>query len=435
MEQTKQPKQPVVLIIDDSKALRKFVRELLTQEGYSVLEADNGRAGLDLLESAPPDVALLDVEMPVMSGVEVLQAVGLKPRLYSIVLFTTHSSLEQIAAGFEMGADDYIIKPCNHIDLLARIRAAIRSSRQKSELSEAWQKAEAALIKLQQAQGQLVEQEKVSAVARLAAGAAHHINNPLGYVMSNIRTLERYSTSLLRFSDEIKHELLEAAPGKAELLGALEKELHLPRIRSDLRCLLQETQEGGQRMALIIQQLAQLELGLANPVTDELDLGKVVEPLVRIVTVLAPPETEVIWSGPEQDVFVKGSLTLLNTALVALLKNACEALGGDPGIIKVSVTANDEAAEIFISDSGAGIPPQQIESMFEPFFTTKSPESHVGLGLTIAQRFISGHGGRIFIESDSTGTQIRIMFPRLSSLTAASPPAIFRHFSNTHNYQ
>uniref|UniRef100_C6DZB0 histidine kinase n=1 Tax=Geobacter sp. (strain M21) TaxID=443144 RepID=C6DZB0_GEOSM len=413
MEQTKQPKQPVVLMIDDSKAVRKFVRELLTQEGYRVVEAENGRAGLDLLESAHPDVVLLDVEMPVMSGVEVLQAVGLKRRLYSIVLFTTQSSLEQIAAGFEMGADDYIIKPFNHADFMARISAAVRCSHHKSELNKARQKAEAALLQLQQAQGQLVEQEKVNAVAQLAAGAAHHINNPLGFVMSNIKTLERYSASLLRFIDEIKRELLQVAPEKTELIDSLEKELRLPRIRSDFPCLVQETQEGGQRMSLIIQQLAQLELGLADPVRAELDVAKVVEPLVGMVTVLAPPETTVTWACPEQSITVKGSLTLLNTALVALLKNACEALGSDPGTITVAVTGNDEAAEIVISDSGSGIPPQQIDSMFEPFFSTKSPESHVGLGLTIAHRFISSHGGRISVKSDSSGTQVRIVLPRV----------------------
>lgn len=407
-------RKPSVLIVDDSTSVRSFVSELLTQGGYLVQEAENGSVCLATLDtSPPPDVVLLDVEMPEMSGLEVLRAMGLKPRLFSIILFTSQSSLEQIAAGLDLGADDYVIKPFQEIDLLARIRAGVRNARHKRALVKARQETDAALARLQRAQGKLVEQEKVSAVARLAAGAAHHINNPLGFVMSNLSTLERYTGSMFRYADDLARELRELQPSLGKNVDEMERLHRIRQIRRDLPDLLQETRDGGQRIALIVQQLAQLELGLSNQAMTELDLGILLKPLIDGLVLLAPPGTLVNWSQPTQEITIHGSLTLLNTALVALLKNACEALGSEPGIISVTVGSRHDLAEITIADSGPGVSQQQLHSLFDPFFTTKTPESHVGLGLTIAERFISGHGGRISISSDRAGTCVKVEIPRL----------------------
>lgn len=407
-------RKPSVLIVDDSTSIRSYVFELLTQGGYLVQEAENGSVCLTTLDSSPPpDVVLLDVEMPEMSGLEVLRAMGLKPRLFSIILFTSQSSLEQIAAGLDLGADDYVIKPFQEMDLLARIRAGVRNARHKRALVKARQETDAALARLQRAQGKLVEQEKVSAVARLAAGAAHHINNPLGFVMSNLSTLERYTGSMFRYADDLARELRELEPSQGKNIDEMERLHRIRQIRRDLPDLLQETRDGGQRIALIVQQLAQLELGLTNQAMTELDLGILLKPLIDRLVLLAPPGTRVNWSQPTQEITIHGSLTLLNTALVALLKNACEALGSEPGTISVTVGSRHDLAEIIIADSGPGVSQQQLRSLFDPFFSTKTPESHVGLGLTIAERFISGHGGRISISSDRAGTCVKVEIPRL----------------------
>ena len=406
-------KKPVVLVIDNSAAIRRYVSALLSEAGYQVREAMDGASGLAALEEAPPDAVLLDIEMPGMSGLDILRSSSIQSRLFSIILFTTPSSLEQIAAGLDLGADDYVVKPFQEIELLARIRAAIRSTRQKRALLQAKHDMEQTVTQLQKTQKKLVDQETVGAVARLAAGAAHYINNPLGFVMSNLSSLDRYAMSLMRHADALTSALRLAAPESDQTIADLERANRMRQIRQDLPALLQETREGGQRIALIVQQMAQLELGLANQSVQELDLVSLLHPLVQMVTVLAPPETTVNWTQPEHEVRVQGSLSLLNTALVALLKNACEALGSTPGTISVSISSQPEFAEITISDSGIGIAQQDISSLFDPFFTTKAPDSHVGLGLTIAQRFITGHGGRILVSSDAVGTCVRIEIPRV----------------------
>jgi len=418
------PNTPTILVVDDSLSVRTYVRELLTQAGYLVLEAPDGSACLAALAAAAPDAVLLDVEMPEMSGLEVLHRIGLQPRPFSIILFTTQSSQEQISAGLDLVADDYIIKPFQEVELLARIRAAVRNTRQKLALAEAYRETEAALVRLRQAQHQLVEQEKVGAVARLAAGAAHHINNPLGFVMSNLSTLERYAGAILSYANDLARELLAERPEREASVADLERSHRIRQIRLDLPCLLQETRDGGQRISLIVQQLAQLEQGLAHQGMAELDLATLLHPLVGMLAVLAPSGTQVNWTKPEQEITVHGSLTLLNTALVALLKNACEALGSNPGVITVAVVAYPELAEIVIDDSGTGVTDQHLDSLFDPFFTTKAPDSHVGLGLTIAERFISRHGGRISISSEGAGTRVRIELPRLPAPQREQHPAV-----------
>lgn len=409
-------RQTTILVVDDSASIRGYVSKLLTQAGYHVLQAHNGCACLAALAATPPDVALLDVEMPEMSGLEVLQSIGLRPRLFSIILFTAQSTLEQIAAGLDLGADDYVVKPFKEVDLLARIRAAVRNARHKRDLAEAHQETEATLSRFKRAQRKLVEQEKICAVARLAAAAAHHINNPLGFVMSNLSTQERYAGALVRYADDLAQELRGVKPELETMIGEMERTHRIPQIRKDLPSLLQETRDGGQRIALIVQRFAQLELGLANQGEADLDLITLLQPLVGMLAVLAPFGTKVNWTQPEHGITIRGSLMLLNSALIALLKNACEALGSEPGIISVAVVSQPESAEIVIIDNGVGVSDEHLDSLFDPFFTTKTSDSHVGLGLTIAERFIASHGGRISISSDAAGTCVRVEIPRIPVL-------------------
>jgi two-component system, NtrC family, sensor kinase len=279
-----------ILIVDDSASSRCYLSELLNGANCQVREARDGHECLAALAASTPDVVLLDVEMPGKNGIEVLQEIGLTPRLFSIILLTTRSGKEQIAAGFDLGADDYIVKPFQDVDLLASIRAAVRTSRQMRALAEARQETETALARLKKLQYRLVEDEKIAAVARLAAGAAHHINNPLGFVMSNLATLNRYANSLLGFVGELTCELLLNAQQAEGAIRDMERAHRIVQIRKDLTPLLNETHEGTQRIALIVQQMAQLELGLAQQNMSELELVTLLQPLVGIVADLAPPD-------------------------------------------------------------------------------------------------------------------------------------------------
>jgi len=136
-----------VLIIDDSPSVQKYVKELLENVGFSTLAATNGQAGLEMIESKHPDVVLLDIEMPVMTGLEVLDALDHGSRLYSIILFSHLSGVKKRVTGFNKGADDYITKPINPEELIARVIAATKTTVLKKELAKAKSDADSILIK------------------------------------------------------------------------------------------------------------------------------------------------------------------------------------------------------------------------------------------------------------------------------------------------
>jgi len=136
-----------VLIVDDSQSIQKYVRELLEKSGFKTLVAGNGSAGLEFIRTNKPDVVLLDIEMPVMTGLEVLDIVGHDQRIYSIILFSHLSDIKNRIRGLDKGADDYIIKPIEPDELIARVKVAVRNMKLKRELVKAKLDAEAALEK------------------------------------------------------------------------------------------------------------------------------------------------------------------------------------------------------------------------------------------------------------------------------------------------
>jgi putative two-component system response regulator len=159
-------KTPLVLIVDDSRAVRTFVRGLLEHAGYAVIEANDGVAGLEVIKSGSPDVVLLDIEMPNKTGLEVLDELDDANRLFSVILFTTLSSLDAIVDGLERGADDYIVKPFIEAEFLARMTAATRIAKTKRLLFEAQAAAECTVEKLRQMQTILSDQKEIEQKVR-----------------------------------------------------------------------------------------------------------------------------------------------------------------------------------------------------------------------------------------------------------------------------
>lgn len=157
---------PLVLIVDDSRSVRALVRKLLESAGYAVIEAIDGIIGLEVIAASKPDVVLLDIEMPNKSGIEVLAELDATNRLFSVVMCTTLSGHDAVVDGLRRGADDYIIKPFQNNEFLARMTAATRTAQNKRLLFEARITAERTVKQLRQMQGVLSEQKLVEQKVR-----------------------------------------------------------------------------------------------------------------------------------------------------------------------------------------------------------------------------------------------------------------------------
>ena len=415
MNHSSQP--PRVVVIDDSRSIRVHVVTLLRDAGYNAEGASDGGAGISLVYGHEPDVILLDVEMPGMSGLEVLDVLAGKQHLYSIIMCTTHSEMEQIVDALNRGADDYIVKPFNEQELLARVSAAERTVSLKKSQAAACRRADESLATLRETQAWLIEEKKLQAISRLAAGVAHEINNPLGYIRSNLNMLGRYADYLLN-GINVYQKMAERCSNESDApVNQLEKgqvvdARKLEKIRREFSPLMQETQQGVDRIAGIVTCFRNLEQGITGKreVREE-DLSSIMRGLLNILSPTMPQGVLLVHKFDTAPLPLLGTLSMLNMAFEKLIQNAVDAVGSNG---KITVNTWRDAGTIIcdICDSGPGISEEVLPVVFDPFFTTKNDGHHFGLGLTIAECFIAAHGGTIGIESSAErGTCLRVSLP------------------------
>ncbi|HDH05494.1 MAG TPA: hybrid sensor histidine kinase/response regulator [Nitrospirae bacterium] len=409
--------KPIALVVDDSQSISTYVRELLQEAGFRVFTASNGRIGLEYIESHNPDVVLLDIEMPVMNGLEVLDELGKLKRLFSIILLTSLSNIKTRIEGLNKGADDYITKPFDKRELIARVSVALRTTTLKRELESAKCIAEDALSKFRKAQNKVIEEQKINAIARLAAGMAHEINNPLGFIQSNIGALKKYSAILsegagrfIRISNSSCAGCCSADKAIKELLPWIKKS-KLEFIRRDIEPLVSETLKGVNRISSILRCLLIMDQAVFYTETEVLDLNDIVRIFEDLSCLGLPSGVSFVTDLTDSPLMVTGKSGQLRIATENIFKNAIRAVG-EEGEIRVITRLEDNLACMEIRDSGEGIPLEIMTRVFEPFFTTGKSHETIGLGLTISQYFVQAHGGRITIQSAAgEGVCVKIMVP------------------------
>jgi len=269
----------------------------------------------------------------------------------------------------------------------------------------------ALLKKIEEAQQQLLQSEKMAAIGQLAAGVAHEINNPIGFVNSNLGTLKTYSARMLKLLDT--YEKL-GIKGEQSAIDAARAEADIDFLREDLPALLEESQEGLSRVTKIVldlkdfshvdqseHQLADLNAAMGstlNVVWSELKYkAEVVRELGDI------PEINCV---PAQ----------INQVFMNLLVNAAQAIE-TTGRITVRSGFENEHVWFEVADTGKGMPEEVKKRIFEPFYTTKPVGKGTGLGLSISYDIIvKKHGGRIDVTSEPEhGTCFRLWLPRYKS--------------------
>jgi signal transduction histidine kinase len=259
---------------------------------------------------------------------------------------------------------------------------------------------------LLQTQSQLAQSEKLASIGQLAAGVAHEINNPIGFISSNANTLTEYCDDLLEVARKAKalcqSEPLPSNPLAAELALSLDS-AGLDWLEADIPTLLSETKDGIERVRVIVQSLKDFSRPDANDgqwIMSDLCAG------LRSSCVIARNEVKYI-----ADIVDELPPTLeaechpqaLNQVFLNIIVNAAHAisaLGSERGTIRLRAGSDGAFAWIDISDNGTGMDDQTIQRVFDPFFTTKPVGKGTGLGLSIAHGIVAGkHRGSIAIQS------------------------------------
>ncbi len=265
--------------------------------------------------------------------------------------------------------------------------------------------------KLEDTQAQLVQSEKMASIGQLAAGVAHEINNPIGYVNSNLGALEKYLADIFSLVDA--YEQAEPHLADRAVLGGIhtiKKRLDLSFLREDTAALMSESKEGISRVKKIVQDLKDFSHADAGDEWQEASMQHGLDSTLNIV-----------WNELKYKCEVKKEYakipdieclpSQLNQVFMNMMVNAGHAME-TKGILTLRTGTEGEMVWVEVADNGKGIPPEIVQRIFDPFFTTKPVGTGTGLGLSLSLGIINKHHGRIEVNSEmGKGSVFRIWLP------------------------
>ena len=428
--------QARVLVVDDDPILRTQIKHLASRFIAEIRVAADGEEGLTIWREWHPNVTITDIIMPRMNGLEMSRAIKGEDPTAQIIIITADKDSDSLREAMEIGAERYISKPIDiHllVDAVAKCvrdlqqTEELRLSRQVTSLTEALktqlaeqQRTEDALRKeksehlilidrLEEAHNQLLQSEKMASIGQLAAGVAHEINNPIGYVNSNLGALQSYVQKLLTLISAYEQNEPALPESTRDELAQLKADIDLDYLREDLGQLMNESLGGLQRVKRIVQDLKDFShIGETEMQWSNLEQG--MDSTLNVVWNELKYKAEVIKEyGGLPDIECIPSQ--INQVFMNLLVNAAQAIR-DKGCITIRTQATDTAVLIEISDTGSGIAPENLTRIFDPFFTTKPVGTGTGLGLSITHGIIRKHHGEIDVHSElGKGTTFHIRLP------------------------
>jgi signal transduction histidine kinase len=389
-------------------------------DNYDLRVAIDGQSALDLIEAGYlPDLILLDIMMPNMDGYQVCSYLKKddKTRNIPIIFLTALDGDEDEAKGLELGAVDYITKPFNPAIVRRRVQTQLELKHHREHLEHLVAQKTRELVEtygnLKKVHNQMLQQEKMASIGQLAAGVAHEINNPAGFIGSNLGSLQKYVNKLnegLCFMEQTLKGVDDA-----ELHAAIKtkkRQLKLDFVQEDINDLIAESKDGIDRIATIVRSLKSFSRA-EDDKQEPIDLQKVLESAINIAwneIKYKAKITKKIQPLPQVTCFPQQ----LGQVFVNLLVNAAQAIE-DQGAITVKTHLEKDWVVVEICDTGSGIPEERLAKLFEPFFTTKEAGKGTGLGLSICHDIILKHHGLIEVNSTvGIGTCFTIKLPDIA---------------------
>lgn len=423
-------RHPPLLVVDDYAFFRTRWKICLERHGYQVFTAESGHEALEQAAIVEPLAILLDVHMPDMNGYEVCLAMKANPKIADIpvIFVTSEGETAKKVQGFETGGVDYIAKTAHESELVARVRTHVRMASLQRELRDRQNELEAQLIaikeyaareqkmttQIQEQQSQLLAADKMAAIGKLAAGMAHEINNPIGFVSSNLNSLSRYIADLkfvMEQYDGIVQRCGEFAPLADQLtsIRQIREEKDVDFILGDVDELLRDSIDGTERVRKIVADMRAFS-HIDGPGEDEVVLNDIIERSLTVAWSELKHKADIVRAfGDLPTIHCDGAK--LGQVFLNLLINAAQAIP-DRGTITLRTGCDDGHVWAEIEDTGTGISEENLPKIFDPFFTTKDVGEGTGLGLHLSMGIVQSHGGQIIARSAAdAGTAMRVELP------------------------
>jgi signal transduction histidine kinase len=276
---------------------------------------------------------------------------------------------------------------------------------------------------LKSAQSQLLQQEKMTSIGQLAAGVAHEINNPMGFIISNLGSLRNYTETLTGYVAATQEVLTRCAELDQSRMKSLYNTLDLPFIVEDAPSLIKESLDGAQRVKSIVQSLRSFSEADHGGV-QAVNINDCLDNTINVAWNELKDKAKIVRSYATLPA-IQGQSQELGQVFLNILRNAVQAFV-EPGTIHIKTCLDKGMISIAITDSGCGIPKEIIGRVFDPFFTTRPPGQGTGLGLSTCYDVVKKHGGSIAVLSVvGKGSRFTIHLPVQSdsSNSGRSAPA------------
>jgi len=439
-----------IAVVDDTAANLHLLSNLLESAGYDVRSFPRGTIAFEGITYSPPDLILLDIQMPEMNGYELCQTLKGNESTENIpVIFISalNETFDKVKA-FQVGGVDYITKPFQAEEVLARVATHLELHQIKRQLQrtnsfqaeqleaqnaqllhlnqsleQANQELKCNYKKLKQTQLQLVQTEKMAALGNLVAGVAHEINNPLGFIVGSVTILEEHCADLFAIVERYRQECPEPSP---QLLEQLE-DLEFNFLVEDIPKTIASMQMGAKRIRNIStslrtfsrtdtaqQTLFNLHDGLDSTLTILKYRLKANEqrPEIEIVKEFGELPEVTCYAGQINQVFMNLIANAIDAVEESNKGKTFKEIEKDPNRITIRTELSEDKKSILvrISDNGSGLSEEAIAKIFEQGFTTKEVGKGTGLGLAIARQIVvEKHSGTIEVRSKlGEGTEFEI---------------------------
>jgi signal transduction histidine kinase len=271
---------------------------------------------------------------------------------------------------------------------------------------------QAEMVERKHLESQLVQSEKLASIGQLAAGVAHEINNPIGYIFSNFGMLEGYLDKLFEMLSA--YEIAEGNVGPpeiAERLASLRETMQLDFLKEDVPGLMRESKEGIVRVRTIVQDLKDFSRVDSAQEWQWASLHQGIDATLNVVASEVRYQADVVKEyGRIPDIECLPSQ--LNQVVMNLVVNAAHAMGPQRGCITLRTGTEGDDVWLEVADTGCGIPAENLSRVFDPFFTTKPIGKGTGLGLSLSYGIVQKHRGHIDVRSEvGKGTTFRVVLP------------------------
>ena len=293
--------------------------------------------------------------------------------------------------------------------------ATVRDITERKQIEETLRRdrdEQAQLVrKLEEAHDHLLQSDKMASIGQLAAGVAHEINNPIGYVSSNLGSLEQYvddAFGLLSLYEQAESSITDS--GVREKINAAKKKVDIDFLKKDLHELMIESKDGITRVKNIVQNLKDFAHVDISEQWQICNLHKGLDSTLNVVNNEIKYKAELIKQyGDIPDVECLSSQ--INQVFMNLLVNAAHAIQ-ERGVITIKTVVLGDEVCVSFADTGSGIAPEHLTKIFDPFFTTKPLGKGTGLGLSLSYNIIKKHHGRIEVQSElGKGTTFQVWLP------------------------